>query len=213
MKKLSQKIAERKDIERQERVTRILTAARKVFFQKGFLSSTIRDIALEASLSPGLIYHYYEGKDALYGTICTEGFHALLSSLRKAELTKGTPVDRLMEVAKAYVKFYEEYPEYFDIISFRDLGFKKVDLPQVIRKELDNLSFQALDVIQRLIKEGVSEGSITPMDNLWDMTMMIWAPIEGLIFIHKRGYMETFGLDFNKIVDNEMAIILKGIKS
>lgn len=211
MTKLSKKIAERKDEERQERITRILTAARKVFFQKGFLSSTMRDIALEAALSPGLIYHYYEGKDALYGTICKEGFHALLSSLRKAELTKGSAIDRLTQVSKAYVKFYEDYPEYFDIISFRDLGFKKVELPQSIRKELDTLSFQALDVIQRLLKEGISEGSIISRDKLWDMTMMIWAPIEGLIFIHKRGYMETFGLDFNKIIENEVEIILKGI--
>jgi hypothetical protein len=41
--------------------------------------------------------------------------------------------------------------------------------------------------------------------------MMIWAPIEGLIFIHKRGYMDTFGLDFRNILDNELRLILAGI--
>jgi AcrR family transcriptional regulator len=211
MKKLSERIAERKDEERQERVTRILTAARKIFFQKGYLTSTIRDIALEAALSPGLIYHYYEGRDALYGAICEEGFHALLGSLHKAEMTSGSPLERLTTVAKAYVQFYEDYPEYFDIMSFRDLGFKKVELTQHIIEKLDNLSYQALDVIRRLLKEGVSDGSVRATGNLWDMTMMIWAPIEGLIFIHKRGYMDTFGLDFRNILDNELRLILAGI--
>jgi AcrR family transcriptional regulator len=212
MKNISERIAERKDEERQERVTRILTAARKVFFQKGFLGSTMRDIALEAALSPGLIYHYYEGKDALYGVICEEGFHALLSSLHKAEMSPGNPMERLTAVARAYVGFYEEYPEYFDIISFRDLGFKRVELSPHIREKLDNLSYQALDVIRRLIKEGVAEGLIPAGENLWDMAMMVWAPIEGLIFIHKRGYMDTFGLDFQKILESELRLVFTGIK-
>ncbi len=212
MKKLNERIAERKDNERQERLSRILTAARKVFFQKGYLNSTMRDIALKAALSPGLIYHYYEGKDALYGAICEEGFHALLTELHRAEITEGSVMDRLTAVGKAYVHFYENSPEYFDIISFRDLGYKKVELPHHIRQRLDKLSYQALDVIRRLIEAGIAEKAIPPDGDLWEMTMMVWAPIEGMLFIHKRGYMDTFGLDFEKILKNEFRLLLTAIK-
>ena len=213
MGELNKKIAERKHIERQERLSRILTAARKVFFEKGYLGSTMRDIALKAALSPGLIYHYYSGKDALYAAICEEGFHALLAELHKAEMTEGSVLDRLTAVGNAYVHFYQKSPEYFDIMSFRDLGFKQVDLPRDIRDRLDNLSYQALDVIRRLLKAGIAEGTISPEEDLWKMTMVVWAPIEGLIFIHKRGYMDTFRLDFEKILKDEFRLIFAGISS
>jgi len=73
MAKLSSVLAKRQEAERRERRERILNAARAVFFEKGYLGATIRDIALKAELSPGLIYHYFAGKDAIYGKICERG--------------------------------------------------------------------------------------------------------------------------------------------
>jgi hypothetical protein len=45
-----------------------MNAAMMVFLKKGYLGTKIRDIALEAQLSPGLIYFYFRGKDEIYGT-------------------------------------------------------------------------------------------------------------------------------------------------
>ena len=81
MTKRSSVLARRREEERQERKERILEAAKIVFFRGGYLGATVRDIALEAELSTGLIYHYFAGRDAVYGKVCEEAFGVLLDVL------------------------------------------------------------------------------------------------------------------------------------
>ncbi len=49
----------------EDRREQIIDAALRVFSQKGFERTTNKDIAQEASITPGLIYHYFESKEAL----------------------------------------------------------------------------------------------------------------------------------------------------
>ncbi|GII31232.1 TetR family transcriptional regulator [Planotetraspora mira] len=44
----------------------ILTAARRVFAEKGFDKATIRGIAREASVDPALVHHYFDTKDGIF---------------------------------------------------------------------------------------------------------------------------------------------------
>ena len=211
MSQLKQKIAQRQEEEKRERRERILTAARTVFFEKGFLNATMRDIALEAALSPGLIYHYFQGKDDLYGEICREAFMNLIRDLDQAARDGSDARQRLTAVARAYVDFYLDNPEYFDLISFRDLGFKKVDLSATIRRKLDDLSLTALGIVKKLVEEGIRDGSIRRLGGIWEMTMGVWSPLEGLIFIHKRGYLDNFNIDIKALLDMEFSALFGGL--
>ena len=49
----------------EDRREQIIDAALRVFSQKGFERTTNKDIAQEAGITPGLIYHYFESKDEL----------------------------------------------------------------------------------------------------------------------------------------------------
>src|ERR1700694_5181845 len=53
----------------EDRREQIIDAAMRVFSQKGFTRSTNKDIAREAGITPGLIYHYFENKEALFKAI------------------------------------------------------------------------------------------------------------------------------------------------
>ncbi len=55
-----------------ERREQILEAAMRVFARKGYGGATNKDIALEAGITPGLIYHYFEDKRALFEAIFVE---------------------------------------------------------------------------------------------------------------------------------------------
>lgn len=50
----------------EDRREQIIEAAMRVFAQKGFIRATNKDIAREAGITPGLIYHYFESKEALF---------------------------------------------------------------------------------------------------------------------------------------------------
>src|SRR5260370_17586415 len=53
----------------EDRRDQIIDAAMRVFAQKGFIKATNKDIAREAGITPGLIYYYFESKEALLKAI------------------------------------------------------------------------------------------------------------------------------------------------
>ncbi len=53
----------------EDRREQIIDAAMQVFAQKGYLRATNKDIAHEAGITPGLIYHYFESKEAVLKAI------------------------------------------------------------------------------------------------------------------------------------------------
>lgn len=48
---------------------RIISAAWKLFYQQGYEHTTVEDIVFDSQTSKGSFYHYFEGKDALLGTL------------------------------------------------------------------------------------------------------------------------------------------------
>ena len=53
----------------EDRREQIIDAAMRVFAQKGFAKATNKDVAREAGITPGLIYYYFESKEALLTAI------------------------------------------------------------------------------------------------------------------------------------------------
>lgn len=48
---------------------RIISAAWKLFYEQGYEGTTVEDIVFESGTSKGSFYHYFDGKDALMGTL------------------------------------------------------------------------------------------------------------------------------------------------
>lgn len=64
----------------QWRRERLLDAALEVFVAKGVDGATVKDVVEAAGVTPGLLYHYFDGKDALLTTLLEE--RSFLSQLR-----------------------------------------------------------------------------------------------------------------------------------
>ncbi len=48
---------------------RIISTAWKLFYEQGYEDTTVEDIVFESETSKGSFYHYFDGKDALLGTL------------------------------------------------------------------------------------------------------------------------------------------------
>lgn len=78
----------------------ILRAAARVFRRRGIAAAGMREIADEAGLSPGNLYHYFSGKDEIL-LFCQE---RTLDRLQAAvAAARGTPAERLQAVLRAHV--------------------------------------------------------------------------------------------------------------
>lgn len=67
--------------------SRIVSAAWKLFYEQGYEDTTIEEIIEESGTSKGSFYHYFEGKDALLGSL------AYMMDEKYAELEPGLPGD------------------------------------------------------------------------------------------------------------------------
>ena len=64
---------------------RIVAAAWKLFYEQGYENTTVEDIVFESETSKGSFYHYFEGKDALLGSLSVlfdEKYEELIDELK-----------------------------------------------------------------------------------------------------------------------------------
>jgi TetR/AcrR family fatty acid metabolism transcriptional regulator len=93
----------------------IIDAALKVFSTKGYASTRMADIAREADMSYGLVYHYFENKEKLFDAIVENwwtGFYDELEMLKKSDMSTE---EKLVEIIRYILKVYENKPNQISI--------------------------------------------------------------------------------------------------
>jgi AcrR family transcriptional regulator len=76
---MSPRTKEQFEIIREEKSLHIMQSALEVFAEYGYANSTISQIARHASISKGLLYNYFESKEALIDAIINRGFDEMLA--------------------------------------------------------------------------------------------------------------------------------------
>src|SRR5437762_547379 len=89
----------------------ILDAAVRVFARKGYHTSRVGDIAEEAGVAHGLLYHYFRSKEELLETIFRETWRDVLDAIRTVEETDETARDRLAGIAKILLRAWRRDPD------------------------------------------------------------------------------------------------------
>jgi AcrR family transcriptional regulator len=74
---------------------RIISAAWKLFYEQGYENTTVEDIVFESETSKGSFYHYFDGKDALLGTLANV-FDEKYEELKGTMAPEGDAVEKLI---------------------------------------------------------------------------------------------------------------------
>ncbi len=95
----------------------ILDAAVRVFARQGFHSCRVSDIADEAGVAYGLVYHYFVSKDEVLDTLFLERWNILLDVIRETDATtEGTGRETLEAIAAFIVDSYRHDPDLMKVI-------------------------------------------------------------------------------------------------
>jgi AcrR family transcriptional regulator len=103
------KIAARKQRDKQARRAQIITSARRIAELEGWPSVTVRRLADEISYSQPVLYAHFESREAILAAVAIEGFHELGLAMEKARkvVKRGSPLEA---VANAYLSFAAASP-------------------------------------------------------------------------------------------------------
>jgi len=94
----------------------ILDAAMRVFARQGFHTCRVSDIADEAGVAYGLVYHYFSSKDEILDTLFLERWNVMLAAIAEADRTQRSPREKLRAIAGFIVDSYRYEPELMKVI-------------------------------------------------------------------------------------------------
>ena len=94
----------------------ILDAAVRVFARQGFNQCRVSDIADEAGVAYGLVYHYFRSKDEVLDTLFLERWNVMLDVIRDLDGQDLAPRDKLYAIASFIVDSYRHDPDLMKVI-------------------------------------------------------------------------------------------------
>jgi TetR/AcrR family fatty acid metabolism transcriptional regulator len=130
----------------------ILDAAVRVFARQGYDASRVGDVAKEAGVAYGLVYHYFGSKDAVLEAVFREQWGRLLAAVALAEETGATAPEQLELVVKIVLRAWRDDPDLVRLLV------REITRSPHISDELDEIG-QAFASLQRIVARGQAEGS------------------------------------------------------
>ncbi|AWB43791.1 hypothetical protein DCC85_05840 [Paenibacillus sp. CAA11] len=115
-------IQERKEREREETRNQILSAAEKLFLNKGYTHVSMRNIAQEIEYSTTVIYKIFPNKQAILLQLFTDKYSNLLQQFETIRLVpEAEPLRTLENLMWAYINFGREFPDYYHMAVIRNV--------------------------------------------------------------------------------------------
>jgi AcrR family transcriptional regulator len=94
----------------------ILEAAVRVFARQGFHTCRVSDIADEARVAYGLVYHYFSSKDEVLDTIFLDRWNIMLAAIKEADSRTIPPREKLYAIAGFIIDSYRHDPDLMKVI-------------------------------------------------------------------------------------------------
>jgi len=205
-------VAERKQLEKQARRKVILDSAAAVFQQKGFIESTIGDIADKAEIAKGTIYLYFKSKADLYFNLTKPAIENLSKRLKKIAADKSaSPEAKIKDLVYAVYDFYSQDTDAYNLITnYKSSEYQSL-LPQERLKALERLMRSNLKQMEIVIGEGIRKGVLKKI-NPYSGAVIFWSSFIGIIKFQENR-MTQGKKDYRKqTLDQFIFTMLNGMK-
>ena len=123
----------------------------RVFARRGFHTSRVGDIAEEAGVAHGLLYHYFSSKDEVLQTVFRENWSELLQRFEQVDASDEPADEKLRGIVKILLRTWRNDPDLVTVMV-REVGRSAQLATQV------DVIGQGFAVIERVIREGQAEG-------------------------------------------------------
>jgi len=94
----------------------ILDAAVRVFARQGFHHCRVSDVADEAGVAYGLVYHYFNSKEEILNTLFLERWQIMLDAIGEIDARDIPSRDKLRSVAGFIIDSYRHDPDLMKVI-------------------------------------------------------------------------------------------------
>jgi TetR/AcrR family transcriptional regulator, fatty acid metabolism regulator protein len=140
-----------RSIAQEERRRAILAAAVRVFARSGYHGARVGDIAEEAGVAHGLLYHYFSSKEEVLATVFRENWRDLLEVLHRVEEADEPADEQLRGVVKILLRSWRNDPDLVRVMV------REVARSPHLQSQVDEVR-EVFLVLQRIVERGQAAG-------------------------------------------------------
>jgi len=160
---------------------KILDAGAKIFSKYGYSASRLEDIAHEAGVTRGAIYWHFKNKAEILRILIIERLSIIYKIIEEIKLQNIEPLVKLKKILVTILKSIEsndKLQEIMDIIIFKVEVIPEIEYQMKGKREENKTRIK---IIQDLIKEAQSEGTIKKSIDSYKTATTINCLFEGII--------------------------------
>jgi len=196
---------QRKAMQSSIKKTWILDKAETLFWQKGYLGTSMNDIAKACSCRPANIYNYFKNKEDILYEVIHDITTQMLDQVKPlGEDEKTCPVDLLKALIKTHFGFLVNMRK--SIVSITDTGLK--DLTPEHRDEIIKLRKVYDDVLLNIIRRGRESGHFANLDEQIVSYLIPSMIIRSNIWFSPKGRMTA-----DQVSDTMFELVYQGVKT
>lgn len=203
-------IKERKKRDFEKRKKLILETAKKLFSRKKSQNVTLDEIASEIEFSKGTIYSHFKSKEEIFAELLLSHLNTLLSYLESAVEKSKNTLEGINNCLQAYIRFYEEHREYFNLLFFFDLVSDHYKIPQNLIRNIQLKKIACLRELQKVIKMEIPPASPEKDSSIRETALVLWGMINGIIHLLESRQIKKE--DFTRLVKIAFLLVTPGIK-
>jgi TetR/AcrR family transcriptional regulator, fatty acid metabolism regulator protein len=183
----------------------LLDAAVRVFARKGFHASRVGDIAEEAGVAHGLLYHYFDSKDQVLEAVFHENWSVLLARIANVEETDEPAADQLRHIAAIVLRTWLHLPDVVRVV-IREFGRS----PELADR-IGELA-QPIDVIERVIARGIARGEFRQDIEPRVAATVVYGSIDELLTAFVLGRLPSEEADVAVAEQTLLEVTLQGLQ-
>lgn len=168
----------RKNPLKDEREQAFKQAALKLFSTKGYHKTTMAEVALEAGFGKGTLYWYWKSKEELYFSLVEESHNEFVDLVRRAAEIEGTALEKLAWLGKETAELHYRERDYTKLSWKMRAEELETFTPEYVERMHEN-SAEIKRELQRIIEQGIEEGTIPPADPYY-LACMLLGLVEGM---------------------------------
>jgi AcrR family transcriptional regulator len=186
----------------------ILDAAIRVFARQGFHHCRVSDVADEAGVAYGLVYHYFGSKEEILDTLFAERWQLMLDAITEIDSQRVPARDKLYMVASFIIDSYHHEPELMKVII--------VEVTRAANSfgatHLDKIR-EAYSMIATIVDGARKDGSFKEDISADFAAMCFYGAIEQLLSGWIFGYLPTTDEEFERAKSLVVETICGGLES
>lgn len=192
-------------VSQEEKRRQILDAAVRAFARKGYHACRVGEIAEEAGVAYGLVYHYFGSKEEVLQTIFRETWEQMLARIREVEEGGEPAPEKVRKVTALLLRTWRRDP---DLV--RVLVREVTRSPEQLQQQVEEIG-HAYQALERIVAAGQATGEFRPDLDAKIAATVFYGALEETLTGWVMGQLPESDEDIQRAEQNVSDLLCRGL--